>query len=89
MFFNSRKEREISQALQVKLDLLSQTHAFLEINSSGTIENASEYFLSKTGYSLFDVKNQNYKAFFDADLNELQKAGINELVQVNCNNNQA
>ncbi|TLX47484.1 chemotaxis protein [Pseudoalteromonas phenolica] len=89
MFFNSRKEREISQALQVKLDLLSQTHAFLEINSSGTIENTSEYFLSKTGYSLFDVKNQNYKAFFDADLNELQKAGNNELVQVNCNNNQA
>ncbi|MFY8299672.1 methyl-accepting chemotaxis protein [Pseudoalteromonas sp. SS15] len=89
MFFNSRKEREISQALQVKLDLLYQTHAFLELNSSGIIENASEYFLSKTGYSLFDVKNQNYKAFFDADLNELQKAGNNELVQVNCNNNQA
>ncbi len=88
MFFNSRKEREISQALQLKLDLFSQTHAFLEINSLGIVENASEYFLSKTGYSLFDVKNQNYNAFFDADLNELQRAGNNRLVQVECNNNQ-
>jgi len=88
MFFNSRKEREISQALQLKLDLFSQTHAFLEVNSLGIVENASEYFLSKTGYSLFDVKNQNYNAFFDADLNELQRAGNNRLVQVECNNNQ-
>ncbi|TMO57260.1 methyl-accepting chemotaxis protein [Pseudoalteromonas phenolica] len=89
MFFNSRKEREISQALQVKLDLLSQTHAFLEVNSSGIIENASEYFLSKTGYALLDVKSQNYKTFFDIDLSALQKAGKNKLVQVECNNNNA
>lgn len=88
MFFNSRKERENDQALQAKLDLLSKTHAFLEINTLGIIESASDQLLSKTGYSLIELKNQSYTLLLDEDLNTIQSLSEEVLVKVQCKNSE-
>ncbi|WP_138567922.1 methyl-accepting chemotaxis protein [Pseudoalteromonas phenolica] len=84
MFFNARKEREISHALQSKLDLLSHSHSFLEINSHGHIVTASAHFLKQTGYSKLDIENLASSEVIKADLAQLKKQQDETVVKVIC-----
>lgn len=84
MFFNASKEREISNALKVKLDLLSHLHSFLEINAHGLITYASNHFLNITGYSQIDLERQVYGEVVKADLEKLKNKNGSMVVKVIC-----
>ena len=84
MFFNASKEREISNALKVKLDLLSHLHSFLEINAHGLITYASNHFLNITGYSQIDLERQVYGEVVKADLGKLKNKNGSMVVKVIC-----